>query len=155
MDNSLRFPAVNLAAAVIIGASLIISASIVAHKPKALAVPASSPVDARPRLAPPIAQDAVASQFREQVRSAPDVRTRKSNGQTYTLTDVRVKQVIYSAKNDNFTVVYDWVWNPPMARPDADLSILTNDGYGHYYGSAVFGGIYDGGSIHSADVTVR
>lgn len=158
MDNSLRSPVINLAAAVIVGGSLIISASIVARKPEALGAPSSSPaavVEGRPMTAPPIAQDSASSQFRAQVLAAPDVRTRKANKQTYTLTDVKVKQVIYSAKSDTFTVIYNWVWNPPMARPDGDVDTLSNDGYGHYYGSASFGGMYDGGSLHSADVTIR
>lgn len=163
MDNSLRSPVINLAAALIIGASLIVSASIVAHKPEAEGAPASSGVplsspaaaEGRPVARPPIAQDAVSSQFREQVLAAPDVRTRKVNKQTYTLTDVKVKQVVYSAKNDTFTITFDWVWNLPMARPDGDAATLTNDGYGHYYGSAIFGGMYEGGSLHSADINIR
>lgn len=156
MDNSLRLPVANLAAAVIVGASLITSASIVAHKPEAFGAPSSSPtVSGKTKVTPPIAQDSVASQFREQVLGAPEVRTRKTNGQTYMLTDVKVKQVIYSAKDDTFTVIYHWVWNRPMSRPDVDAETLTNDGYGHYYGTATFGGMYEGGSVHSADVTIR
>ena len=166
MDNSLRSPVINLVAAVIVGASLIISASIVARKPEALGAPSpaeapsssSAPapaVDGRPLAAPPIAQDSVSSQFREQVLAAPDVHTRKANKQTFTLTDVKVKQVVYSAKDDTFTIRFDWVWDRPMARPDGDVATLTNDGYGHYYGSTGFGGMYEGGDVHLADVTIR
>lgn len=159
MDNAAPRPHTpSLLPACIVAASLIVSALIIAHRPPPPApvvAPASTP-SARPVTMPPIAQASAQQQFRAQVLATPALHTFVYNKQTYTLTDVHVKQVIYSAKDDNFTITYDWVWLPAMPHggPQSDYSVLSNDGYGHYYGGAVLSPVM-GGSGQNADITIR
>lgn len=65
---------------------------------------------------PPIAQASAQEQFRSQVLAAPALHTFLKDGKLYTLADVKVEQVIYSAKDDAFTLIYDWVWQPSDGR---------------------------------------
>ena len=156
-----RFQYSNIIAACIVGVSLIVAAAIVAQRPVALA-PLISPtgaasqqvVDGRPKVAPPIAQDSVARQFHDQVMSAPEVHTVQYANQTYTLSDIKVEQVTYSAKTDQFGLVYKWVWpaDAPTELPDEATADFTNDGYGHYYGSAF---LITNNAHQHASVTLR
>jgi hypothetical protein len=148
----------SIIAACIVAAALIVSALIVAHRPPSWAgTPAlGSASTVRPAEAPPIAQASVQEQFRSQVLAAPALHTFLKDGKTYTLTDVKVEQVIYSAKDDTFTLIYDWVWQPAMPAGGDQSGSFTfiNDGYGHYFGSADFRSIA-GNADQSAAVTLK
>lgn len=157
-----RFSPLSLIAPGLVSVSLLASALIIAHRP-----PAVSPAPAIPRAAaeaiavpvlppPPIAQASAAAQFRTQVLTAPTLHTFLYKGQKYTLTNINVTQVIYTFKDDYFRLNYDWVWQPAMPSdgPRSDYSLLTNDGYGHYYGPAVLSPIM-GGSGQNADITIK
>ena len=148
----------SLLAACIVAAALIASALIVTHRPMASStslVPVLTPT-ATPAVAPPIAQPSAQEQFRAQVLAAPSLHTFLDKGKAYTLADVKVKQVTYSAKDDTFTIFYDWTWQPgpPPDNPQNDSATLSNDGYGHYYGTVVLSPIV-GGSGQNADVTIK
>lgn len=157
-----RFNPFSLIAPGLVSVSLLASALILAHRP-----PAVSPTPAIPRAAseavaapvlsaPPITQASAAAQFRTQALAAPTLHTILYKGQTYTLADVKVTQVTYTAKDDYFRLNYDWVWQPvmPAGGPQSDSSPMTNDGYGHYYGPAVLSPIV-GGSGQNADITIK
>ncbi|MDQ2800940.1 MAG: hypothetical protein M3Y13_15010 [Armatimonadota bacterium] len=94
---------------------------------------------ARPIAVPPITQEAAQEQFRAQVLAAPKLHTFLDNHVTHTLSDVKVTQVLYSAKDDTFTLLYDLSWQPamPSGGPQSDTATLNNDGYGHYYGPVI------------------
>ena len=95
-------------------------------------------------------------QFRAQVLAAPTLHNFLYNGKRYALTDIKVNQVIYTAKDDDFTLPYDCVWQPVMPRggPQGGYCNLNNDGYGHYYGTAVTVNP-SGNDTPSGDVTVK
>jgi hypothetical protein len=135
-------------AACVIAAGLIGAALIVAHRP-----PSPATITAR-AVAPPITQESARQQFRSQVLAAPALHTYSDHGTSYTLSDIRVSQVIYTLKDDTFTLVYDWVWQPSVSTTDLDNSTtFSNDGYGHYFGSVVFSATPD--VRLQADVTLR
>lgn len=162
-----RFNPFSLIAPGLVSVSLLTSALIVAHRPPAVSPALTSPHDtlgaaALPVLpTPPITQASAAAQFQKQTLAAPSLHTILYKKQTYTLTDIKVTQVIYTAKDDNFQVKFDWVWQPdaPAGAIVHDVSILTNDGYNHYFGQAVFNPGYNsypsGAALPSADVTIR
>jgi hypothetical protein len=112
--------------------------------------------EGRPLAAPPIAQDAVKTQFREQVLAGPEVKKWHYGGKDYALKDIEVTQVIYTAKSDSFQIWFRWVWSPemPMAGARKGAVGLTNNGYGHYYGTARPGSFSDG-SPAGVDVTIK
>ncbi len=164
-----RFNPLSLIAPGLVSISLLASALIIAHRPPTPAFSAStvrpsavSGVVSAPVLPPPpITQASAAAQFRAQVLAAPTLHTLLYKGQTYTLADLKVTQVIYTVKDDSFQIKFDWVWQPnlPAGATIHDFSILTNDGYNHYFGSAVFNPGYNGYSnaapLPSADVTLK
>lgn len=162
-----RFNPLSLIAPGLVCISLLASALIVAHRPPAVSPALTSSRAASETVAvpvlplPPITQVAAAAQLRTQVLAAPTLHTILYKGQTYTLTDIKVTQVIYTAKDDSFQIKFDWVWQPnePAGAVVHDLSILTNDGYNHYFGQAVFNPGYnsypDGVALPSADITIK
>ena len=167
-NDSNKFQVFNILAACILGASLIASAQIVAHR---LMPPAAGPstnlaleaaanasnasTGAKALASPPLAQEAVQKQFREQVLAAPRLHTYRHQNKKYTLVDVKVTQVIYSAKQDEFLVRFEWVWQEgsPLGREWSSAASLSNDGYGHYFGTVSLGSMSQG-SGQSADVTI-
>lgn len=88
---------------------------------------------------PPITQEAAREQFRAQVLAAPKLHTFLENRITYTMSDVNVTQVLYSAKDDTFTLLYDLSWQPTMPSdgPQSGTATFSPDGYGHYYGIVI------------------
>lgn len=159
MENTApRFNASSIIAACIVAAALIASALIVSHRPAAggSAQPTSIP-SAKPVAMPPIGQESAQEQFRAQVLAAPTLRTFLYGGKTYTLTDVKVTRVLYTAKDDDFLVSYDWIWQPAMPPdgPNADFCGLSNDGYGHYYGVASISPAVGGTAQDTTDVTIK
>ena len=132
----------NVVAACIIAAGLVTAALIVAHRP---VITTTVPAGTMPTGAasanlmgmPPIAQEAVAERFRSQVLGTPNLHTLVYKGVTYTLTDIKLEHVIYSAKDDSFTIPFDWVWQPAMIAdgPEGGVAELTNDGYRQYHDS--------------------
>lgn len=123
-------------------------------------MPVSATLSAKPVVMPPIAQESAQEQFRAQVLAAPTVHTCLHNKIAYTLADVKVTQVIYSAKEDVFTINFNWGWLPAMPSdgPGSDTSTLQNDGYGHYYGTVYLTRISPNGEIdrsQSADITIK
>lgn len=159
MDNSApRSHGSSVLSACIVAAALIASALVVAHRPSSLAgntVPGSAST-ARPAETPPIAQASAQEQFRSQVLAAPSLHTLQKGGRAYTLADVKVTRVIYSAKDDAFSFLYDRVWEPALtASGDQDNSTtLGNDGYGHYYGTVNLDSL-GGDTDQRADVTIK
>ena len=152
-----RFNSIVLAAC-IVAVSLIASALIMTHRPAAAATSSLPPaaLTAKPAGTPPLAQASVTEQFRTQVLAAPELHICHYNGKTYTLADVKVGQVIYTAKDDDFNTSCEWVWQPAMPAdgPQSSGCTLNNDGYGHYYGSIAL----DPGSAdakQNADITIR
>ncbi len=146
-----------LAAACIVSASLIVSAVIVVHRPMVSGVVPASAAAVKPTGTPPIAQASVQEQFRAQVLAAPTLHSYRYNGKAYTLTDIKVNQVVYTAKDDDFTINYDFVWHPtmPSSGPQDSFCLLKNDGYGHYCDTAVVSGLPTGNAIQSALVTIK
>lgn len=146
MENAApRFDMSSLVAACIIAVALLAAALIVTQRPtisggNPLPALAGSAPAAKPMSMPPITQASAQEQFRAQVLAAPTLHTFLRNGKAYTLTDVKVERVVYSAKDDNFSIVFTWVWQPAMPGGDSqsDSATLNNDGYGHYYGSGSF-----------------
>ena len=153
MMNAPTFrPASNIVAATILGASLIASALIVTQQPVgSTANNGAAATSAKPVAAPPIAQDSVKEQFQKQLLAAPTERSYWHKGKKYTMTDVNIEQVTYSAKDDQFSISYQLIWEPTKSAPRAyhRFMPLYNDGYGHYYGSAPI----DNGQ--RANVTIR
>ncbi len=147
-----------LAAACIVSVSLIVSAVIVVHRPAASgSVPASVSADfAKPTGTPPIAQASVQEQFRAQVLAAPTLHSYRFDGKTYTLTDIKVDQVVYTAKDDSFAIFYSYTWQPAMPAdgPQSSGCDLNNDGYGHYYGTASLSSPVDENG-QNVDVTIK
>jgi hypothetical protein len=141
MDNSMhRTNLANIVAACIIAVGLITAALIVTDRPVSVltnTVPVMS--SAKSIVMPPITQEAAQEQFQAQVLAAPKLHTFLSNRVTHTLSDVKVTQVLYSAKDDTFTVLYDLTWQPAMSSdgPQSGTATLSNDGYGHYYGIVI------------------
>ena len=159
MDNSApRSHGSSVLSACIVAAALIASALIVAHRPQSLAgnTGPGSASTARPVEMPPIAQASVQEQFRSQVLAAPALHTLQKGGRAYTLADVKVTRVIYSAKDDAFSILYDWVWQPamPAGGAQSDSTTLGNDGYGHYYTTVNLVSL-GGSTDQSADVTIK
>ena len=104
---------------------------------------------------PPITQASASEPFWSQVLAAPALRTLSKEGTTYTLADVNVERVIYSAKEDTFEITYRWVWQPsmPAGTNVIDSSGFSNDGYGHYSGIPDFSDA--GNADQSAAVTLK
>ena len=75
------------------------------HRPAAPAVKAGTP---------PFASASIKKQIRAQVLAAPALLHYQYGGKLYTLADVTVNQVVYTAKDDNFTLSYNCVWLPAM-----------------------------------------
>lgn len=138
-------------AACIVAAGLIAAALIVAHKPTATAI-----VSAKPATAPPITQESARDQFRAQVMAAPGMHIWPHEKVVYTLQDVKVQNVIYSAKDDTYTILYDLTFQPtpPNGWEDKNVCTLNNDGYNHYYGDATFNPQQDASGI-SAPITLK
>ncbi|MDQ2798052.1 MAG: hypothetical protein M3Y13_00230 [Armatimonadota bacterium] len=157
MDNSMsRFNPANIVAACIIAAGLIAASLIVAHKPvSALTNAVPMLPSARPIAMPPITQEAAQEQFQAQVLAAPKLHTFLYNRITHTLSDVKATQVLYSAKDDTFTIPYDLSWQPvmPSGGPQSYYATFNNDGYGHYYGTVIIPG--DSNRSQYADVTLK
>ncbi|RYF50932.1 MAG: hypothetical protein EOO38_04475 [Cytophagaceae bacterium] len=144
----------NIIAACIVSVGLVTSACIVAQRPTVVtgasgatgnggeAVQAILP---RKPL-PPLSQETVQKQVRERILAAPDFQTYSYDGGVYKLSDVKVSQVSYSAKDDNFTVVVEWVWQSEMASggPRQAFLTLSNNGYNQYTGTAVMGILVSG-----------
>ncbi len=158
MDNTApRFPSANIIAACIVAASLLGAALILAHRPDAaLSNAVFTGPGVKTMAVPPITQEAAREQFRAQVVAAPKLHTFSLNHIDYTLSDVAVTQVLYSAKDDTFTVIYDLTWQPAMLKsgPQGGSASLNNDGYGHYFGVvslASFGSFGD----QDVDVTIK
>jgi len=101
-----RFSPFSLIAPGLVSVSLLASALIIAHRPPAVSLSPAIPRAAAEAIAapvlppPPIAQASAAMQFRTQVLTAPTLHTFVYKGLTYTLTDLKVTQVIYKAKED-------------------------------------------------------
>ena len=143
----------NLVAACVVAFGLIAASLILAHRPPAVVVRAA----ASPALpVPPITQDSAGSQFRTLMLAAPALHTFRYSGTTYTLSDVQVTQVVYAPKDDNYTIVYNYVWQPamPSGGPQSDSTTLSNDGFGHYY-SPVSLPASIGPSSQNAYITIR
>lgn len=158
MNHALTYPpASNIVAASILGVSLIASALIVTSKPLgSTGQNATVSSAAKLTVTPPISQQSVAKQFREQLLAAPTVHTFIHKKQKYTLADVKLNQIIYDAKTDVFTLMYEWVWQPrsPFGRPHESYTTLDNDGYGHYYGIVVLSP-ESSGTGQNTNVTIR
>jgi len=145
-----RFSPFSLIAPGLVSVSLLASALIIAHRPPAVSLSPAIPRAAAEAIAapvlppPPIAQASAAMQFRTQVLTAPTLHTFVYKGLTYTLTDLKVTQVIYKAKEDFFEIDSRWVWQPvmPAGTTPTDQAYFTNDGYGHYHGIASFSPAY-------------
>ncbi len=148
----------NIIAACIIAGGLIGGALILTHRPSVIV---TSPgmrgaVPAPTAMQPPITQASASAQLRAQVLAAPTLHMFVFKKATYTLVDVKVTQVIYEADKDTFMLYYANVWQPamPPGGPQDDEAILTNDGYGHYYGFATVG-VDNGEPFQHADVTLK
>lgn len=106
---------------------------------------------------PPITQESAWGQFRAQVLTAPKLNTFVYNHVTYTLSDVKESpELSYSAKDDDFDVFYDLVWQPamPSGGPQGGSATLTNNGYGHYFGLVGFSSAESDNS-QNAYVTIK
>jgi hypothetical protein len=143
-------------AASILAVGLVSSARIIAQRPARVAS-AAQPVRTVPDLpAPPITQESVKKQVREQVLAAPRVQTLHYDGGVYHLSDAKVAQVTYSVKEDIFVVLLDWEWIPAMlpGGPRQVRIVLENNGYNQYVGSAM---LHPPGNdfMESADICVK
>lgn len=105
---------------------------------------------------PPITQASAAAQFRAQVLAAPTLHAFVFKKATYTLVDVKVTQVLYEAKDDQFLISYTYACQPvmPPGGPQGDVATLSNNGYGQYYGFATVGAVNREGG-QNATVTLK
>lgn len=156
-----RFNVSNIIAACIVAAGLVSAAHIIADRPDTpqhtVAVPPAPPADAVPRLAaPPLSQESVRDQVREQTLASPKIQTFRYNKVVYNLSDVVVSRVSYDAKEDAFLVVLDWVWQPtmPAGGPNHAYVTLSNNGYNQYVGTAILSTTY-GGTDQSAILCIK
>lgn len=140
----------NIIAACIVAMGLVTSANIVAQRPGT----SVSTVSARPLAPPPLSQETIIEQVRRQVLAAPNLQTYPYNGVAYKLSDATISQIHYSTKDDTFTVVLDWVWQPvmPTEGPQRTQISLSNNGYNEYLGAAVQS---DGNTVQMADIRVK
>jgi hypothetical protein len=149
-------PASIVAAACIVAAGLVSSAKILAGRPVPGEI-AISPVRSVPTLpAPPLSQETIHKQVRDQILAAPNLQTYAYDGHVYKLVDVKVSEVSYLPKDDIFTAIVEWQWQQamPESGPRKESVTLSNNGYNQYTGG-VFMRSNGNSNIQYADICVK
>ncbi len=152
----------NIIAACIVAVGLVSSARIIAQGWKEHAALPSSAISVqasqsgRPLASPPLSQETIQEQIRQQVLASPGLQSVAYNGISYRLSNVALSQITYNAKEDTFSAVVNYTWQPamPSEGPQQGYVTLKNNGYNQYTGTVFLTRKY-GEESQYADVCVK
>ncbi len=146
-----------IAAACILSGGLIAAAIIDSHKPVAVVGGSHAPfATGAARSEPPLSQESVASQAAAQLLAAPKLHGLPYKGSACDLIGAKTTLVQYLPATDELSLTFDLKWKTGSsainrdadssvtthvwsggnaAPPDTGTLTLSNDGYGHYFGT--------------------